>query len=236
MPERALARSGSPNVAPPTPHLLQLAVPSWPGAKILGRPAGSVSTARQCQHSTALTTLIYKTTTSICSLSASVSLTVFRRRSAEHSITLSAVIQRAQIPLSGLHHTHTNARGQARVRAPEATMSAASRVKALTLPQPSSLLARTVGGCCYYSPAAAARALPGRAARCGTFSKGVGATGRSAWRVEGVRWSSTGSSSSSSSSSVGSDDGDSIASSQTSLGSETSVSGEAQPTFAFAFE
>lgn len=114
-------------------------------------------------------------------------------------------------------------------------MSAASRVKALTLPQPSSLLARTVGGCCYYSPAAAVRALPGRTARYGTFSKGVGATGRNAWYAKGVRWSSTGSSSSSSSS-VGSDDGESIASSQTSLGSETSVSGEAQPTFAFAFE
>lgn len=121
-------------------------------------------------------------------------------------------------------------------------MSAASRVRPLPLLR-SSLLARGGGsGCCSYSSVAAARSLPGRTAKCrpssSSLSRGVGANaaGR-AWRYEGVRLSST--DSSSTSSSAGSDDGASVASSQTSLGSEAGAGEEAQPAapaFAFAFE
>lgn len=119
-------------------------------------------------------------------------------------------------------------------------MSAASRVRPLPLLR-SSLLARSSGsGCCSYSSVAAARSLPGRTPRCrsssSSLSQGVGANaaGR-AWRYQGVRLSST----DSSSSSVSSDDGGSVASSQTSLGSEAGAGEEAQPAapaFAFAFE
>lgn len=118
-------------------------------------------------------------------------------------------------------------------------MSAASRVRPLPLLR-SSLLARSSGsGCCSYSSVATARALPGRTARwrpCpSSHSRGVGAAAGRAWRHDGVRPNSTDSSSSSSSC----NDGESVASSQTSLGSEAGVGGEAQPTpssFAFAFE
>lgn len=120
-------------------------------------------------------------------------------------------------------------------------MSAASRVRPLPLLR-SSLLARSSGsGCCSYSSVAAARSLPRRTVKCrpssSSLSRGVGANaaGR-AWRYQGVRLSSTGSSSSSS---AGSDDGASVASSQTSLGSEAGAGEEAQPAapaFAFAFE
>ncbi|POS78526.1 HAD superfamily hydrolase [Diaporthe helianthi] len=128
-------------------------------------------------------------------------------------------------------------------------MSAASRVKAVTLPlQQSSLLSRNVGSCCYYSFAAAARSLPGQTERWrAPLSRGAGATATRAWRVEGLRWnssassssSSNSSSSSSSSSSAASEDGESVASSQTSLGSGSGIGGEAQPAataFAFAFD
>lgn len=117
-------------------------------------------------------------------------------------------------------------------------MSAASRVTVKALPLlRSPLLARSSGsGFCSYSSVAAARALPRRTPSCrpssSSSSRGVDAAAVRAWRAEGVRWNST---ESSSSSSVGSDDGGSVASSQTSLGSEA----EAQPAasaFSFAFE
>ena len=119
-------------------------------------------------------------------------------------------------------------------------MSAASRVRPLPLLR-SSLLARSSGtGCSSYSSVAAACSLPRRTAKCrpssSSLSRGVGANavGR-AWRYEGMRLSST----DSSSSSAGSDDSASVASSQTSLGSEAGAGEEAQPAapaFAFAFE
>lgn len=126
-------------------------------------------------------------------------------------------------------------------------MSAASRARPLPLLR-SSLLARSSGGggcrsssSSSYSSAAAARALPARAARCRPSSsppsRGVVATAGRTWRYARVRWNST---EGSSSSSVGSDDSGSIASSQTSLGSEAGVDGEAQRApagaIAFAFE
>lgn len=115
-------------------------------------------------------------------------------------------------------------------------MSAASRVKALPLLR-SSLLARGSGSGCrsYSSVAAAACALPRRTASCRSPSfsplRGVDAAAVRTWRAEGVRWNST----ESSSSSGASDDGGSVASSQTSLGSEADVP-PAAPAFSFAFE
>lgn len=124
-------------------------------------------------------------------------------------------------------------------------MSAASRVRALPLLR-SSLLARSSrgGGCSSsYSSVAAARALPRRTASCrpssSSLPRGVDPAAVRTWSAEGVRWSSTESSTSSTSSSAGSDDDGSVASSQTSLGSEAGASSEAQPAapaFAFAFE
>lgn len=112
-------------------------------------------------------------------------------------------------------------------------MSASSRAKVLPLLLRSSLLARhagetgaRTGRSCNSSAAAAAaagRAAPVRTARYHPSpSRGVGA-------AAGVRWSSTYGGSSASS-----EAGESVASSQTSLGSEESVNGT--PAFAFAFE
>lgn len=113
-------------------------------------------------------------------------------------------------------------------------MSVASRVRALPLLR-SSLLARSSGSaCCGYSSVAAARAVPRRTASCrpssASVSRDIDAAAVRTWRAGGARWNST-----ESSSSAGSDDGGSVASSQTSLGSEA----EAQPSrpgFSFAFE
>ncbi|KAK7715286.1 hypothetical protein SLS64_003984 [Diaporthe eres] len=117
-------------------------------------------------------------------------------------------------------------------------MSAASRVTVKALPLlRSPLLARSSGsGFCSYSSVAAARALPRRTPSCrpssSSSSRGVDAAAVRAWRAEGVRWNST---ESSSSSSAGSDDGGSVASSQTSLGSEAEAQPAAQA-FSFAFD
>lgn len=118
-------------------------------------------------------------------------------------------------------------------------MSAASRVrgkvKALPLLRCPLLARSSSSGFCSYSSVAAARALPRRTASCrptsSSLPRDVDAAAVRAWLAEGVRWKST----ESSSSSAGSDDGGSVASSQTSLGSEAEAQ-PAAPAFSFAFE
>jgi len=224
--ESAVDRCSKTDAAPPrTPHLPQLAAPSWQGGGTVPEAGRETSVSTYASVPTQHSRLSYRKPYDY--------LPPKQRQLFNHTICCDPA---CTYPLTGLPHAHAHAHGQARVRAPEATMSAASRVRALTLPLQLSLLSRNSGSCCYYSSAAATRALPGSTARCRTFSQGVGAAAPGAWRVEGVRWIS---SASSSSSSAGSEDGESVASSQTSRGGEPGACGEAQPAapaFAFAFE